>query len=78
MIFEHQTIKLMWANQRPQRIECKLVDLMLNLFIGKINVCIWIKYFNGWSKKGLNNQIGKIVGIKGGIFDLYKDAEIDV
>jgi hypothetical protein len=67
-LYEHPTITLKKINERAEVDECQLVDISLNEFVGNINVKTNIKCFNGWNRRGLGNHIGKVLGLKNGIF----------
>jgi hypothetical protein len=31
----------------------------------------------GWNKRGLSNHIGKVIGMKGALFDIYAEYSIE-
>jgi hypothetical protein len=77
MNYEHRIIILKKTDQRCEKEECKLVNISLNAYIGDINVRTQIKCFDGWNKRGLNNHIEKVLGLKNGIFKLYTSFYLD-
>jgi hypothetical protein len=51
-IFEHSVIRLKRMKERAEVLDCKLVEVELNAFIGKLNVRTSVKCFNGWNRRG--------------------------
>jgi hypothetical protein len=45
--------------------------------VGDINVRTNIRCFNGWNRRGLGNHIGKVLGLKNGIFKIYTNGEVE-
>jgi hypothetical protein len=62
-------------NERAEVLDCKLTEIILNAFFGKINVKTTMKCFNGLNRRGLGNHIGKVLGLKNGIFKIYTNGE---
>jgi hypothetical protein len=60
-----------------EREECKIVDLDLEVYIGKLKVHMKMKCFNGWNKTGIMSQLGKMLGLKYGYFDFYTRNEVN-
>jgi hypothetical protein len=58
-------------------IECQLVDIFLNAYIGEINVQTNIRCFDGRNKRGYSNNIGKVLGFKNCVFKLYSYVELE-
>jgi hypothetical protein len=46
--------------------------------VGNVYVRTNIICFNGWNRKGLGNHIGKVLGLKNSIFQIYTNGEIEV
>jgi hypothetical protein len=74
-IFEHPVIWLKRINERAETIDCQLVIVNLNVFIGKINAETTIMCFNGWNKKRLGNHVRKVLGLKNGVFRIYTNGD---
>jgi hypothetical protein len=64
-------------NYKYENKKCDLVNVNLNNFIGNINIQTRTKCFNGWNKKGFSNHVGKIVGMKRALFNLYAEQNIE-
>jgi hypothetical protein len=58
-----------------ERKECRLIELGLNLIIGKINIQTIMTCFDGWNRRGLISYIGRMMGMKKCTFDIYVDSE---
>jgi hypothetical protein len=67
----------MKINERADVDKCRLVDVEMNAFVGNVNVRTNIKCFNGWNRRGLGNHIGKVLGLKNGIFRIYLNGEVE-
>jgi hydrogenase maturation factor len=52
-VLEHNVVKLVKVNQNMKREECKLLELYLEVYIGKLNIRTKMKCFNVWNKSGL-------------------------
>jgi hypothetical protein len=52
-IFEHPVIWLKRINKKAETLNCQLLDVKLNAFIGDINVKATISCFNGWNKRAV-------------------------
>jgi hypothetical protein len=46
-VFEHTIIWLKRVNERAEILECSLTEIILNAFVGEINVKTTIKCFDG-------------------------------
>jgi hypothetical protein len=46
---EHNIIKFVRVNQKMVRKECEIVDLELEVYIGKLKVHMLMKCFDGWN-----------------------------
>jgi hypothetical protein len=52
-------------------------NVIINAFVGNVNVRTNIKCFNGWNRRGLGNHVGKVLGLKNGIFRINTNGEIE-
>jgi hypothetical protein len=77
MVFELQIVKLIRTNLKMERHECKLVNIQLNLFIDNTNIRTQMKCFDEWNKRDHINQIGKVIGVKGRIFEICSTSEYE-
>jgi hypothetical protein len=71
-IYEPRNIILKRTDEIAEFVECKIVDVELNAFIGDLNFKTTIKCFNGWNRIGLGNHIGKTLDIKNVVFRIYR------
>jgi hypothetical protein len=51
--------------------ECAVVDLKLEIYVGKCRFNVIMKCFDGWNKTGITSQIGKMFGLNQGYLDFY-------
>jgi hypothetical protein len=73
-IFDFDTITIMRTNSNMIRQECNLFDLTLYLRMGNLKMRTKIKCFDGWNKRGLINHIGRVVGVKNGLFQINSNS----
>jgi hypothetical protein len=74
-VFEHPIIWLKRINERAETLDCQLVNVNLNAYIGDINVKTTITCINGWNKRGLGNHVEKVLGLKKGVFRIYTNGD---
>jgi hypothetical protein len=73
-VLEHNYVQLVKSNYMMERKECNLIEMDLNLFVGKTNIRTKMVCFDGWNRKGLISHISKMMDMKSGLFDIYVDT----